>query len=169
MLDKLTGVFVSFLLLHVTLHDPVDKDVCVYARVRQLSCRKCKPVLCFAPRRLLGPPPVPTSWGSACPSSSSWGTGWSTPWPETRSRRSACRGSSRSMARSAPTSPTLLDSWVSQCARVEWKYLRSGGDGLMCCRSRDGVRSTRRGFYVHFFVHVHLNYARDEHACVLVL
>lgn len=72
----------------------------------------------FVPLRLLGPPPVPTSWGSACPSSSSWGTGSSTPWPETRSRRSACRGSSRLMARSARTSPTLLDLWVSLCAHV---------------------------------------------------
>lgn len=63
--------------------------------------------------RLLVLPPVPTSWGSACPSSSSWGTASSTPWLGTRWRRSACRGSSRSTARSALISPTLLDSWVS--------------------------------------------------------
>lgn len=63
--------------------------------------------------RLLVLPPVPTSWGSACPSSSSWGIASSTPWLGMRWRRSACRGSSRSTARSAPMSPTPLDSWVS--------------------------------------------------------
>lgn len=75
---------------------------------------KCSNVMFFVTPRHLGPPPVPTSWGSACPSSSSWGTGSSTLWPEMRSRRSACRGLSRLMARSAPTLPTLLDLWVSQ-------------------------------------------------------
>lgn len=67
----------------------------------------------FCSFRLLVLPPVPTSWGSACPSSSSWGTASSMPWLGTRLRRSACRGSSRSTARSAPMSPTPLDSWVS--------------------------------------------------------
>lgn len=66
-----------------------------------------------SPSRLLVPPPVPTSWGSACLSSSSWGTAWSTRWRATKWRRSACRGSSRSTAKSVLISPTLLGSWVS--------------------------------------------------------
>lgn len=67
----------------------------------------------LTPLRLLVPLPVPTNWGSACPSSSSWGIASSMPWLGMRWRRSACRGSSRLTARSAPMSLTLPDSWVS--------------------------------------------------------
>lgn len=122
MLDKLTGVFVSFLPPNTTLHAHTDNDACVYGWTRDPLWRKMwatpDAVLYFVTPRLLGPPPVPTSWGSACPSSSSWGTGSSMRWPEMRSRRSACRGSSGLMARFALTSPTLLDLWVSRCDHV---------------------------------------------------